>query len=136
MPQADSALRFVVLTPLATVLDGAADWVTVPLPDGWYGVLPGHAPFQARVLAGTIVAGLAGRDRSVATLGGTLTVDDNVVTLLTGAAALDKDADALEREIGDEVKRLAALEREAEKHFNRVYRQLARTFRARGRPNV
>jgi F-type H+-transporting ATPase subunit epsilon len=136
MPQADSALRLVVLTPLATVLDGAADWVTVPLSDGWYGMLPGHAPFQARVLAGTIVLGLEGRSRLLATLGGTLMLEENVVTLLTGAAALDVEMDALERGIGDEVKRLTALEREAEKHFNQVYRQLARTFRARRRPSV
>ncbi|HYM69002.1 MAG TPA: hypothetical protein VEZ44_05350 [bacterium] len=128
-----STLRLVVLTPLATAFDDVADSVIAPLPDGWYGVLPGHAPFQARVLAGAVVARVGDKDRLLATLGGTLTVVDDVVTLLTGAAALDRDMDALEREIGDEVKRLAALEQEAEKHFNQVYRQLARTFHARRR---
>jgi len=128
-----STLRLVVLTPLATVFDDVVDSVIAPFADGWYGVLPGHAPFQARVLAGTVVARVGNQDRLLATLGGTLTVADGAVTLLTGAAALDRDMDALEREISDEVKRLAALEQEAEKHFNQVYRQLARTFRARRR---
>lgn len=128
-----STLRLVVLTPLATVFDDVVGSVIAPFPDGWYGVLPGHAPFQARVLAGAVVARVGERDRLLATLGGTLTVADDVVTLLTGAAALDRDMDALEREISDEVKRLAALEQEAEKHFNQVYRQLARTFHARRR---
>jgi len=131
-----STLRLVVLTPLATVVDDEVDSVTVPLPDGWYGVLPGHAPFQARVLAGAIVVCMTGRDRLLATLGGALTVEEDAATLLTGAAALDKDLDALERGIGDEVKRLAALEQEAEKHFNQVYRQLARTFHTRHRRDV
>jgi F-type H+-transporting ATPase subunit epsilon len=131
-----NVFRLTVLTPLATAVDDVVESVTVPLPDGWYGVLPGHAPFQARVLAGTIVVRMAGHDRRLATLGGALTVDGHAVTLLTGAAALDKDMDALEREIGDEVKRLAALEQEAEKHFNQVYRQLARTFHVRRRRDV
>jgi F-type H+-transporting ATPase subunit epsilon len=126
------ALRLVVMTPLAPAFDGDVESVIVPLPDGWYGVLPGHADFQARLLAGAIVARVEGRDRLLAMLGGTLVVEDDVVTILTGAAALDKDLDTLEREIDDEVRRLDALEQEAEKHFDRLYRELARAFTARG----
>jgi F-type H+-transporting ATPase subunit epsilon len=127
-----SELRLRVLTPGATVFDGAVAAVVVPLADGWRGVLPGHAPFRARLMAGEVVVRAHGRERLLATLGGTLAVDPAGVVVLTGVAALDTTLEALEREIGDEVRRLAAVEREAEKHFDRVYRQVARTLGRRG----
>ncbi len=121
-------LRLTVLTPQATVFAAAVDAVIVPIPDGWLGVLPGHAPFQSRLMRGEVLFRTDGKERVLATLGGTLAVDRDTVTILTGVAALDRTVETLEREISEEVQRLAALEQEAEKHFNRVYRQMARTF--------
>jgi len=126
-----SAMRLVVLTLDETVFDGPVEEVVVPLPDGWLGVRPRHATFQARLLAGDIVVRAAGRERTLATLGGTIVVERNEVTILTGVARLDHDLEALEREIGDDLKRRTALEQEAEKHFDRVYRQMARAVRSR-----
>jgi len=50
------------------------------------------------------------------------------VTVLTGVAAVDCPLENLEHAISEESQQLAALEREAEKHFDRVYRQMAHTF--------
>jgi F-type H+-transporting ATPase subunit epsilon len=122
-----------MLTPLATVLECDVESVIVPLADGWRGLLAGHAPFEARLMAGEVLIRVDGRDRLVATLGGALSVERDGVTLLTGAAALDKRLDELEREIGDEARRRTTLEQEAEKQFDRVYREMARTLNARRR---
>lgn len=127
-------MRLLVLTLDETVFDGAVEEVVVPLPDGWLGVRPRHAPFQARLLAGDVVVRVDGGERTLATLGGTIMVERDAVTILTGVARLDQDLEALERAIGDDLRRRTALEHEAEKHFDRVYRQMARAVRPRSRP--
>ncbi len=127
-------MRLLVLTLDETVFDGPIEEVVVPLPDGWLGVRPRHAPFQARLLAGDIVVRADSRERTLATLGGTILVERDGVTILTGVARLDRDLETLEREIGDDLRRRAALEQEAEKHFDRVYHEMARAVRPRARP--
>jgi F-type H+-transporting ATPase subunit epsilon len=127
-------MRLIVLTVVETVFDDTVDEVVVPLPDGWLGVRPRHAPFQARLLAGDVVVRAAGRERTLATLGGTLTVERDQVTILTGVAKMDLDLETLEREIGDDLTRRRTLEQEAEKHFDRVYRQVARAIGPRAQP--
>jgi F-type H+-transporting ATPase subunit epsilon len=131
-------MRLLVLTLDETVFDGEVAEVVVALPDGWLGVRPRHAPFQARVLAGDVVVRAAGGERTLATLGGTIIVEPESVTILTGVARLDCGLETLEGEIGDDLRRRAALEQAAEQHFDRVYRQVARALRARpgaaGRP--
>ena len=127
------ALRLTVLTPLATVLDEPVESIVAPLPDGWIGILPGHAPFEARLMRGALVLSAGRRRRTVATIGGVISVSPDAVAVLTGAAAVDRDLETLEHEIGAETARLQEMEREAEKHFDRIYRALAHTFERGGR---
>ena len=127
-------LRLQVLTPQASVFDEAVDAIVAPLPDGWIGVLPGHARFQARLLPGAVVVTIAGQRRVIATTGGSLGVDNGAVIALTGAAAVNMDLATLEQQIGRQAESARAMEQEAEKHFSRVYRALADTLdRRRGR---
>jgi hypothetical protein len=79
-------------------------------------------------MRGEVLFRTHGKERILATSGGTVAVDGDTVVILTGVAALDRTVETLEGEISEEVQRLAVLEQEAEKHFNRVYRQMARTF--------
>jgi F-type H+-transporting ATPase subunit epsilon len=126
-----SQLRIEILTPQGTVLDAPVDSVVAPLPDGWIGILPGHSPFQARLLAGVVALRADDRQRVVATLGGVLSTDSDVVTILTGSARLDADLHELEADIGQRAEQAQAIEHEAEKHFGRVYRALADTLNRR-----
>lgn len=127
-----SEMRLRVLTPDATLFDETVDEVVAPLPDGWIGVLPGHASFQSRLMRGTVVVRSGGRERTIATLGGTIGAGPSEITMLVGAAALDSDLSELESSIGEQARDLAEMEREAEKHFDRIYRAVARTFNHRG----
>lgn len=120
-----------MLTPQTTVFAGPIEALTVPLADGWQGIWPGHRPFYARLMAGQIVLRVGAQERRIATLGGTLAVDGSSATVLTGAAALDLDLTRLEQGVEAQIEQNAVAEKEAEKHFNRVYRQLARTFNQR-----
>jgi F-type H+-transporting ATPase subunit epsilon len=124
-------LRLEVLTPGGTIFDAEVDAVVVPLADGWQGILPGHLAFHARLMRGEVLLRAGGQERMLATLGGTIMVQGGTVTILTGTAALDRNLEALEHELSGQAQRLAEMEGEAEKHFNRVYRQMARTFTPR-----
>ena len=126
-----TTIRFTVLTPMATVLEWDVESVTVPLADGWRGLLPGHARFQARLLEGEVLVRMGGRERLVATLGGALSVQPDGIVVLTGAAALDQPFDRLRREVDDDTRRRTTLEQEAEKQFDRVYRAMARALDSR-----
>jgi len=129
-------LHLTVVTPQTTVFDNTVEAVIAPLADGWRGVLPGHANFVARVMRGEVVFRREGKEHMIATLGGALSVHGETVVLLTGVAALDHTLEKLEHEIGEENQRLATLEQEAEKHFNRVYRQMASSFNHHRRHRV
>lgn len=124
-------LRLSVRTPQDGVIDRSVEAVNLPLADGWLEVLPGHSPFQARLMRGQVVFRTGGKQQHIVTLGGTVTVSRDTVSVLAGAAALNTTYEALRNELGSEVERSRAVEQEAEKHFNRVYRSLARTFRER-----
>jgi F-type H+-transporting ATPase subunit epsilon len=127
------ALRLEVLTPEAAVFDAEIESLIVPLADGWRGIFPGHASFQARLMRGEVLIRTSGQERLLSTLGGALMVHEDTVTILTGFALRDLTLEALEREISGQTERLAAMEQEAEKHFERVYRQMAHTFAHRRR---
>ncbi len=126
-------LRLSVKTPRGMLYDDGVDAVTVPIADGWIGVLPGHAPFVARLMRGQMAFRADGRERTVATIGGTLLVQNDVVTVLTGVGALDVSYLELERSIGTEGERIQSMELEAEEHFDRVYRAMADAFRRQRR---
>ena len=128
-----NCLRLEVLTPEGAVFDQAVDAVVVPLADGWRGILPGRLAFCARLMAGQVLFRTDGQERRLATIGGTIAVARDTVTVLTGGAVLDRDLNALEHDIRERIDRIAAAETEAEKHFDRVYRQLARTLNHRSR---
>jgi F0F1-type ATP synthase epsilon subunit len=74
-----------------------------------------------------------GNQRMLATLGGTITMDGTTVTILTGVATLDCDLETLERNISEASQLSAEMESEAERHYDRVYRQMARTLNHRRR---
>jgi F0F1-type ATP synthase epsilon subunit len=128
-----TVLRLEVLTPGATVIDQEIDSLVAPLTDGWRGILAGHAGFQARLMPGEVFFKAQGRRRMLATLGGTLTMDGKTVNILSGLARLDCDLESLERNISAESEQLAAMETAAERHFDRVYRQMAHTLAHRRR---
>lgn len=119
-------LRLEVLCPDESVFDDEVDAIVAPLADGWRGILPGRLPFTARLMEGEVLFRAKGADRMLATIGGTIAVTDQVVTILTGGAVLDRNLDTLEHELHERIERIAAAQTEAEKHFDRVYRELAR----------
>ena len=107
-------LRCIVVTPETTVVDAPADFVTVTLIDGEYGVAPQHAPMIGRLGYGELrIRSGSKTDRYYAD-GGFVQVLGNVVSVLTNravpaaslnsAAAVEQLSAALgRRAAGDEI---------------------------------
>ena len=79
-------LRCIVVTPEATVLDEAADFVALPLYDGEIGISPGHSPMLGRLGYGEMRIGRVPRAASYYVDGGFVEVAGDVVSVLTGRA--------------------------------------------------
>jgi F-type H+-transporting ATPase subunit epsilon len=93
-------LQCIVVTPEATVLDAAADFVALPLFDGEIGIAPAHTPLIGRLGCGEMRIRQGDQTQCFYVDGGFVEVLGNVVSVLTGravpAASLD-DRVALEQ---------------------------------------
>src|SRR3954471_18747393 len=87
-------LRCVIVTPEATVLDTAAEFVALPLFDGEAGIAPGRAPLIGRLGYGELRVRHSGATKHYYVDGGFVQVANNLVSVLTNRALL---ATALER---------------------------------------
>ena len=122
-------MRLEVRTPERLVVDVAVDAVNAPLPDGWIGILSGHAPFQARVRPGVIsYRPPEGETQQVAVHGGFLSVRDDQVTVLTGVAREGVDLETLDEAISQEAAQLESMEKEARQRFDQIYQKMTRSF--------
>lgn len=76
------ALKLLVVSPLGTLVETEADYVSLCLSDGSMGVLRGHAPALARLGAGEILYRLNSEEKRVEIKGGAAEIKDNVITVL------------------------------------------------------
>lgn len=79
-------LQCIVVTPEATAVDTAADFVALPLFDGEAGVLPGRAPLIGRLGYGELRIRRGTETLRFYVDGGFVQVVNNVVSVLTNRA--------------------------------------------------
>jgi F-type H+-transporting ATPase subunit epsilon len=89
-------LHCVIVTPEATVFDGEAEFVAVPLFDGEIGIAPSHSPLIGRLGYGELRIRRAGSTDHYYIDGGFVQVADNLVSVLTSRAI---PADQLDAEV-------------------------------------
>ncbi len=100
----DQAMRCIVVTPEATVLDEAAEFVALPLYDGELGIAPKHSPLIGRLGYGEMRVTAAGRTRRYYVDGGFVQVAADTITILTNRAL---PAEELDAEVAEEQLRTA-----------------------------
>jgi F-type H+-transporting ATPase subunit epsilon len=83
-------MRVLVISPDASMFDGDADSVVVPIYDGQMGILPGHAPFMAPLGKGLLTVTHQGKAQKFTVAGGLLQVVDNTVRVVAEAVQRDK----------------------------------------------
>lgn len=121
----NKTLQFEVLTPDRTVLQTTAEALRVLLPDGWWGILPGHAPMISYIDAGVIYYTREGSHRVIALYHGTIEVQKPAdvgsrVLVLTSAAEEGPDLETVQSELDQQAERLAKLAKEANLEFNQI----------------
>jgi F-type H+-transporting ATPase subunit epsilon len=90
----DRPLRCVVVTPEATILDQAAEFVALPLFDGEIGIGRGHSPLIGRLGYGEMrLRTTGGATQHYYVDGGFVQVVGNVVSVLTAQAVLASQID-------------------------------------------
>jgi len=114
-----------VLTPDKTVLDTTINAMRVLLPDGWWGILPGHAPMISYIHSGTVHYTKEADKRYIALYQGTIEVkpdpDDRThVMILTAAAEEGDNLDVVEKELEQQAEELRKLAKEADMEFNQI----------------
>ncbi len=87
-------LQCIVVTPEATVLDIAADFVALPLFDGEVGIAPSRAPLIGRLGYGELRVRTGGQTRRFYVDGGFVQVADNIISVLTNRAIPAEKLDA------------------------------------------
>jgi F-type H+-transporting ATPase subunit epsilon len=127
-------MRLEILTPDEVVLDTDVEAIRVQLPDGWWGILPGHAPFLAQVVAGILQYRRGEKTRYVALYQGSIEVQhrpgqQDRVLVLTAAAEEGTELSEMENALERQRERMREVAQEAHIEFTRARVALERALR-------
>ena len=86
-------LSLELATPTRMVVAETVDEVVVPGSEGYFGVLPGHAPLLATLGIGELTYRIGREERHVAVAGGFAEVRNDKVIVLADTAELPQDID-------------------------------------------
>ena len=86
-------LMLELATPTRMVVAETVDEVVVPGSEGYFGVLPGHAPLLATLGIGELTYRIGRAERHVAVAGGFAEVRNDKVIVLADTAELPQDID-------------------------------------------
>ena len=127
-------MQLEIFTPDEIILNTDVEAIRVQLSDGWWGILPGHAPFLAHIVAGIMLYRRQEDTRYVALYQGTIEVQRRSaesirVLLLTAAAEEGADLAGLEHALKRQSDRLDQIVQEAHIEFARARMALERALR-------
>lgn len=126
-------LQLEVITPDNKVLDTATDSMRVLLPDGWWGILPGHAPMISYLHSGVVNYKKEGQTRYITLYQGTIEVkkisgEQTHVLILTSAAEEGSDLEAVQHLLTQQAARLEELAKEADIEFKQIRLSLEKSL--------
>lgn len=129
----NESLDLFVLTPDKKVLETTAKSMRVLLPDGWWGILPGHAPMISYIDSGIVHYKTEALTRYIALYRGTIEVqrrpnNPTRVRILTSAAEEGEDLDAVKAALEQQAERLLEMAREANREFNQIRLSLEKSL--------
>jgi len=127
------ALELIVLTPDKKVLETSAKSMQVLLPDGWWGILPGHSPMISYIDSGIVHYETEKATRFIALYQGTVEVqrkphEPTRVNILTAAAEEGEDLNAVKAALEQQAERLLKLAKEANREFNQIRLSLEKSL--------
>jgi len=128
-----ASMQLEVLTPDKQVLETTATAMRVLLPDGWWGVLPGHAPMIAYFDEGVVHYTSDENKRYIALYRGTIEVQQKLgqptrVLILTSAAEEGEDLDEVQTALDEQAAKLAEVAKKANMEFNQLRLSLEKSL--------
>jgi len=123
-----------VLTPDEIILETDVEAIRVQLSDGWWGILPRHAPFLAHVVAGIMLYRRQNNTGYVALYQGTIEMQQRSpkpdrVLVLTAAAEAGENLAMVEQTLERQRAQMKKLAQEAHIEFTRARMALERALR-------
>ena len=116
-----------ILAAQRDLFDGQAESLIVPTTEGMYGILANHMNMIAGIIPGEITfRPEGGTDTHAFVANGMVTVKDNVVTVLVGAAEYPDEIDVNQAERAAEQAREEILRHKSKRIYAEAQRQLAR----------
>jgi F-type H+-transporting ATPase subunit epsilon len=118
-------MRLEVITPDSKVLNTDTGSIRVLLPDGWWGILPGHAPMISYIHSGVIHYIKEDQTRYIALYEGTIEVlqmlgEPTHVLVLTSAAEEGSNLEDVQTSLEQHAARLEELAKEADIEFKQI----------------
>ena len=128
-------MQLEVITPDKKILDTMTSAMRVLLPDGWWGILPGHTPMISYIDAGVLHYTVDEPTRYVAVYQGTIEVQKSLgkptrVVILTAAAEEGDQVDEVVARLEQQAEKLADLAKEANLEFNQLRLSLEKSLQA------
>jgi len=129
----NETMQFIVLTPDKKVLNTNAKYLRVLLPDGWWGILPGHAPMISYIDSGIVHYQVTDATRYIALYQGTIEVQRRLhettrVNILTAAAEEGESLADVKAALEQQAEKLLALAKEANREFNQIRLSLEKSL--------
>jgi F-type H+-transporting ATPase subunit epsilon len=119
-----------IATPTRLLVSESVDEVVAPGIEGYFGVLPGHAPFLTTLGIGELSYRIGREEHHVALAGGFAEVRNDKVIILADAAERPEDIDRARADRAREraERKLAGRSDEAEVDYTRALQALARAL--------
>jgi len=89
-PGFGASLHLRVITPGGLIVEAEVEEVTIPGPEGYLGILPGHRPLYTALGSGELTYQAAGRRDSFSVRGGYAEVGTDKVTIFTDLGGDEK----------------------------------------------
>lgn len=126
-------MQLEVLTPDRIVLDKSIHALRVLLPDGWWGILPGHVPMISYIHDGIVHYTIDKAKRYISLYQGTIEVQKQPgghtrVLILTSAAEEGDDLEIVQTALELQAEKLDELAREANREFNQLRLSLEKSL--------
>lgn len=127
------SMQLEVITPDKKVLDTSIQTMRVLLPDGWWGILPGHEPMISYLHTGVVHYSKDETKRYVALYQGTIEVQKHPgghtrVLILTSAAEEGSNLEEVQGVLEQQAEKLAAMAKEANREFNQLRLSLEKSL--------
>ena len=127
-----SATTLEIMTPDRVVLSERVASIRIQLADGWWGILPHHAPFMAELPVGLLIYTKNGERHYIALAGGTVEVQADKVLVLTPEAESTDELAALARAAEERRATAEGASFQAHIEFERARAALVRALREEG----